>query len=345
MAMQIGKGAALTLALICLVGAGPAWANDKQNAATGATAVAQALIPSAVPSVANPRRIGEGPEGQVLVTDRRYGAVVAIDKQSLEPVWSASWSEGGPFGIAFAKKDVLVGNTVTKNVEVYRLRGTGGPDTLLEFDFNFGDVPEGAAGAIVNPIDVAYDRNEKLAFVLDGAAKSIGIYDKKGSLLRSFEPRGSDGLLLSPVSMDIDELRREILVADYGDPAAIFSNCSFCSATEPARIMIFSYEGALLDEIRGDGTSYFLTGFARLQGLAAGTDGRIFAADPLGGRILVFDRASGAILDELGVKGEEPGQLMAPSDLWLDPATGDLFISNNLGARRVEVLRGAGGQP
>ena len=140
-------------------------------------------------------------------------------------------------------------------------------------------------------------------------------------------------------------LRREILVADYGDPAAIFSNCSFCSANEPARIMIFSYEGALLDEIRGDGTTYFLTRFARLQGLAAGADGRIFAADPLGGRILVFDRVSGAILDRLGVKGEAPGQLMAPSDVWLDPATGDLFISNNLGARRVEVLRGAGGQP
>jgi hypothetical protein len=328
------KRIALPLALLCLAGAGPAWAQTEPDPA------------AAAPLLQNPRRIAGGPDGQILVTDRRYGAVVAVDKQTLQPVWSATLPEdGGPFGIAFAKKDVFLGNTATKNVEVYTLLGGGDPDSVLKFDFNFGDVPAGAMGGIENPIDVAFDGKEKLAFVLDGAAKSIGIYDKKGVLLRSFEPRGSGGLLLSPVSLDIDELRREILVADYGDPVAWMSGCTFCSANEPARIMIFSYEGDLLFEIRGDGTTHFLTSFARLQGLAASAGGRIFAADPLGARILVFDRFTGAILDELGVKGTEPGQLLAPSDVWLDGETGDLFISNNLGARRVEVLRGAGGQP
>ncbi|MDH5557818.1 MAG: NHL repeat-containing protein [Alphaproteobacteria bacterium] len=326
------------LAMLCLTGGGNVWAKDKGVSAT-------ALSSTLVPAVANPRRIAGGPDGQILVTDRRYGAVIAVDKQSLQPVWSATLPDGGPFGIAFTRKGIFVGNTATKNVEVYSLNGSGGPDTLLEFDRNLGDVPAGTIGTIENAIAVAADDKAKQIFVLDGAAKRISVFDRKGSLLRSFEPRGSDNLLLSPVSLAIDELRREILVADYGDPSAWLSNCSFCSANEPARIMIFSYEGDFLYEIRGDGTTHWLTSFARLQGLAASGDGRIFAADPLGARILVFDRFTGAILDELGVKGTNPGQLMAPSDLWLDIETGDLFISNNLGARRVEVLRGVGGQP
>ncbi len=79
--------------------------------------------------------------------------------------------------------------------------------------------------------------------------------------------------------------------------------------------------------------------------MAAAADGRVFAADPLGSRILVFDRFTGALLDELGVQGPAEGELMAPLDVWLEEGTGDLFISNNRGARRIEVLRGVGGQP
>ena len=324
----------LALALLCLAGAGPVWSQTESDPAT------------AVPQVQNPRRIAEGPNGQVLVTDRRYGTVVAVDRNSLEPVWSVPLpQEGAPFGLAVMKRLVFVGNTSTKNVEVYRIQGSGKPDTTLRFAYNLGKVPTGAIGPFENPIGIAADTNEKLVFVLDGAAKRIEVYKPNGSIQFGFEPRDSEGVLLSPVSLAVDELRREILVGDYGNPRPE-ADCSFCTytAAAPARILIYDYGGELLFEIRGDGTTHWSTWFARVQGMAASADGRIFAADPLGGRILVFDRYSGALLEELGTQGSEEGQLMLPLDVWLDRETGDLFVSNNRGARRVEVLRGVGGQ-
>lgn len=325
----------LALALLCLAGADPAWSQTAPDPAATA------------PLVQNPRRIAEGPNGQVLVTDRRHGAVVAVDGNSLEPVWSAPMGqEGAPFGLAVMKRLVIVGNTSTKNVEVYRIQGSGSPDTTLRFAYNLGKVPTGAIGPFENPIGIAADGNEKLVFVLDGAAKRIGVYKPTGSFQYAFEPRDSEGVLLSPVSLAVDELRREILIGDYGNPRPE-PDCSFCiyTAAAPARILIYDYGGELLFEIRGDGTTHWSARFARVQGMAASADGRIFAADPLGGRIFVFDRYSGALLEELGTQGAEEGQLMLPLDVWLDSESGDLFVSNNRGARRVEVLRGAGGPP
>jgi DNA-binding beta-propeller fold protein YncE len=335
-AMATGRmkriGLAALLAVLCLAAAGAARTQTDPVAAA--------------PRVENPRRVAEGPNGQVLVTDRRHGAVVAVDRSSLEPVWSAPLpEEGAPFGLAVTKGEVFVGNTGTKNVEVYKIYGSGEPDTTLRFKHNLGKVPTGAIGPFENPIGIAVDANEKLVFVLDGAAKRIEAYKPNGSFQYAFEPRDSDGALMSPVSLAVDELRREILVGDYGNPAPNWENCSFCGAAAPARILIYDYGGELLFEIRGDRSTHWSSGFARVQGMAASTDGRIFAADPLGGRILVFDRYSGALLQELGTQGPDEGQLMLPLDVWLDNETGDLFISNNRGVRGVEVLRGVGGQP
>ena len=83
----------------------------------------------------------------------------------------------------------------------------------------------------------------------------------------------------------------------------------------------------------------------RVQGISTSSDGGIFVADPLGGRILILDRTSGALLSEIGTEGQEPGQLMLPLDVLLDERTGDLFVVNNQGARRLEVFRGQGRQP
>lgn len=363
------------LALLCLAGAGPAWSQTEPDPAvtvplmqnplrTDEVRKRQMLVTdrryrlglrqtspapaAAVPQVQNPRRLAEGPNGQMLVTDRRHGAVIAVDRTSLLPVWSSPLpQEGAPFGLAVTKRRVYIGNTSTKNVEVYRSRGAGEPGTTLRFIYNLGNVPTGAIGPYENPIGIAADENKNLVFVLDGAAKRIDVFSvRRGSFRYSFEPRDSEGVLLSPVSLAVDKLRREILVGDYGNPRPE-PDCSFCiyTAAAPARILIYDYGGELLFEIRGDGTTHWSTSFARVQGMAASADGRIFAADPLGGRILVFDRYSGALLQELGTQGPAEGQLMLPLDVWLDEETGDLFISNNQGARRLEVLRGAGGPP
>jgi outer membrane protein assembly factor BamB len=285
-------------------------------------------------TIQNPRRLAEGPAGQLLVSDRA-GSVVAVRKDNLEPVWSVQLpEEGAPFGLASRKRLLFVGNTETRNVEVYRM--VGPPTNIrLRFQYNLGLTPPGETGSIERPIDIGFDSQTRLVFVLDGAAKQVKVFDRKGKLMDAFAPMDSVGDLLSPVSLAIDETRQEVLVGDYGDPSGFFRSRT------PARILIYDYSGALLSQIDGDGTAHITTRFARVQGLTTSSDGRIFAADPLGGRILVLDRDTGALLAEVGSEGPEPGQLMLPLDVHFDEMTGDLFVSNNRGARRIEVFRAA----
>jgi len=286
-------------------------------------------------SIQNPRRLAEGPAGQLLVSDRA-GSVVAVRKDNLEQVWSLRLPEdGAPFGLACRNRRLFVGNTETKNVEVYRMLGR--PAIVrLRFEYNLGLTPPGETGSIERPIDVGLDRRTQRVFVLDGAAKEVKVFDRRGRFDYAFAPADRVGEVLSPVSLAIDEARQEVLIGDYGDPSGFFRSRT------PARILIYDYSGALLSQIDGDGSTHETTRFARVQGLASSTDGRIFAADPLGGRILVLDRDTGAMLAEVGSEGPGPGQLMLPLDVHLDRRTGDLFVSNNRGARRIEVFRAAG---
>ncbi len=326
-----GRRTALAFVLaLAVMGAGCSDSKREQPAAAAAP-------PSAPPlRIDNVRRIAEGPAGQLLVSDRR-GWIVAVDKDSLQPVWGFQLpNEGAPFGVAAWNQLVFVGNTETKNVEVYRMGGSGGGSTTLSFEYNLGGTAAGATGTLQNPISIAIDQKAQRVFVLDGDEKKVKIYESTGAFVGAFEPRDSTGQLLSPVSLAVDETRQEVLVGDYGDPSGS------SRAKTPARILIYDYAGALLFQIKGDMTTHWSTRFARVQGMAASADGRIFAADPLGNRILVLNRDSGALLSELGTEGVQPGELMLPLDVMLDAKSGDLFVSNNRGARRVEALRGAG---
>ena len=308
--------------------------------------VAAALLPTAVQfaaalgypnsvwpqTIGDPRRIAEGPRGQVLLTDRR-GTIVAVDKESLQPVWSHQLpNEGAPFGLAVRNRLVYVGNTETMSVEAYRMQGLPDASMKLEFQYNLGY----QTGLIKNPISIAADPRGGLVFVLDGKEKQIKIFDEYGAFVTAFFPADQSGKVLSPVSVAVNGARREILVGDYGDPSGSFR------ATVPARILIYTFEGNLLFQINGDGSTHSTTRFARVQGIAAARDGRIFASDPLGARILVLDRTSGALIGTVGAAGDQPGQLMLPLDVFVDDKTGDVFVVNNAGARRVEVFRRAG---
>lgn len=306
--------------------------------AMGALMLALLLAPVAPAwpqTLQNPRRLTQGPGGHLLVSDRG-GSVVAVDKDSLEPVWSfALPEEGAPFGLAAWRRLLFVGNTETQNVEVYRMLGPP-TNVRLRFEYNLGFMPPGQPGPFAKPISIGVDSSERLVFVLDGATKAIRIFDLKGRFERSFQPADDEGVVLSPVSLAVDEARREVLVGDFGDPSGFFR------PRTAARILIYDYEGRLLFRIDGNGSTHETARFVRVQGIATTPDGRIFAADPLGSRILVLDRESGALLAEFGAEGSEPGQLMLPLDVHLDESNGDLFVSNNRGARRVEVFRNAG---
>ena len=295
-------------------------------------------------SLESPRRVVEGPSGQILVSDRFFSGIVAVDKSTLGVVWSHSLGEmGAPFGLAMRKDLLFVGDTITQNVLVFRINKlprreakAAGQTHTLEFLYNLGHTFPGQQGYFKNPIDIAVDSRKKQVFVLDGKDKKIKIYDIGGEFLREFAPTDSNGGLLSPVALAVDEARREVLVSDYGDPRGSFR------VTVPARILIYGYDGTLLTQINGDGKTSPNTLFTRPKGLVTDGAGHIFLATGMAGTVLVLDRTTGALLKQVGEPGRNPGQLSLPSDVFLNSKTGDLFVVDIMGARKLEVFRAAG---
>ena len=291
-------------------------------------------LPAAAQILESPMRIAEGSPGQILVSDHQQDVVFALDKKTLQVVWSFSLN-GTPVAVAQKGNLVFIGNATTRNVEVYRVKTTGGGrNTTLEFVFNLGLTPTGAPGTIQMPSDMALDRNLQFVFVLDSAEKKVKVFDFHGNFVQSLPPAGGTPLL-SPTALAVDELRQEVLVSDYGDPNGSFR------ANVPARILIYNYSGTLLKQIDGAAADPNAQ-FDRPQGLATDDLGRIFLAEALVGQVFVFDRESGAVVKKLGSFGEGPGQLELPLDLVLDKKSGDLFVTNNM-LKRIEVFRAAGG--
>jgi DNA-binding beta-propeller fold protein YncE len=274
-----------------------------------------------------------GPAGLLLVAERS-GSVVAVSKRTLNPIASFQLpNEGAPFGIATLNRLVFVGNTETQNVEVYRLYGPSLRGMQLRFVYNLGQTLAGETGTIAKPISIAVDGEAQLVFVLDGREKKVKIFNHRGPFVHDFRPVDGNGEVLSPVSLTVDPVRQEVLVGDYGDPSGSFS------ARTPARILIYDYQGALLSQINGDGSTHETTQFARVQGMATSPDGRIFAAEPLANHILVLDRNTGELLATVGNEGSKPGELRLPLDVLFDRRSGALFVSNNQGARKLELIK------
>lgn len=293
-----------------------------------------------LPNVISPREIAEGPPGQVLVADARASAIIGLDESTLEPVWSFPVPlEGQPFGLATNGRLVFVGNTSAGNVEVYRLMpnpNDPAQSAILEFQYNLGFTQPGQSGFNGRPNSIAVDAKKNRVFVLDSGDKKIKVFDVRGALLDIITPADSRGALLNPASIAVDSRRQELLISDFGDPSGFFS------VGIPGRILIYSTDGEYLFQINGDGSTHSGTLFLRPQGLAATASGRILVAEALSSRILVLDRNNGALLGEIGGPGSEPGQLRVPIDLCVDSQSGDVFVSNSRGARRVEVFRGVG---
>jgi DNA-binding beta-propeller fold protein YncE len=286
-------------------------------------------------SLRNPKRISEGPPGQILVSDRYLDSVLSLDEETLLPVWTLP-IEGSPFGVAQWRNRLFIGNTATANVEVYRVSKDG---ARVKFLFNLGHTISGQPGYIQKPTDIAFHRRSRQVYVLDSGDKKIKIYNLRGRFLSEFPVIDGQGRILAPVAFTVDEVRGEVLVSDYGDPAGFFS------ISVPARILIYDLTGNYLGQINGDGSTHPETKFLRPQGLVTDGMGRIFLAAALTGHILVLERATGVLLRKVGEPGSEPGELRLPVDVVLSPESGDLFVTNNMGARKIEVFRGVGRLP
>ena len=221
--------------------------------------------------------------------------------------------EGRPLGVAWSRGLVYVGNETAGTVEVYN------PGGKLLFRF-------GSEGSARVPQSIALDAGSGRVFVVDGLEKAIKVFDLNGSPVATITgDAAGNGKLVNPVACAVDPARSEVLVSDYGDPAASF----------PARIRIYDFSGNFVTALSGR-----TGGFSRPQGLFV-QGNLIFLADGMLGQVLVFDRTTLAKVKTLGSFGDAPGKLMLPLDVLVDPASADVFVTNNR-AGRVERFKKGG---
>ncbi len=271
----------------------------------------------------------------LVVTDYRNSVVSLLEPSTLE-VLASFPIEGRALSVATLDDTVFVGNDKKGSVEVYGWLGG------RQYTLGFGQI------SIAQPQDIAIDPDDALVFVADGGDDDIKVFQADGTYVRSIAGSGAY-LLLNPTAVAVDEANNRLIVSDYGAP--VFDLDDF--DPPPPRVLIFDYFGNPLDMIPGDGTSpaspsmgFGLPtddyGFSRPQGLAY-DNGYVFMVDCLRNVVLVFDiSGSPAGVKTLGEFGSGDGQLFFPLDVVVNPATKDVFVTDNRNAR--VVVFAAGGQ-
>lgn len=251
-------------------------------------------------AASSPVRIAEGPKDTVLVSDYRRQSIVHVDLKNLKQRRKLR-IDGKPLGVVWADGLLYVGNESRGQVEVY-----GSGSKLIR--------AIGEPGGMI-PNDLAIDREGGRLFVADCRDRAVKAFSLDGDYL--FNVGAAD--LAQPVALSFDPQRRELLVSDFGRPEAGI----------PPAVYIFDGEGTQLARIPGSqktGMFSSSTTFLRPQGVI-GSDGKVFLVDSFLGRLLVLDRASGALLAsfETSSSGEK---LQLPLDPYLLPG-GDVLVTNN----------------
>jgi DNA-binding beta-propeller fold protein YncE len=262
-------------------------------------------------SLHSPLRLTQTAEGHLLVSDYRLGSILTIRSTSLKVIRCFPL-EGKPLGIAYARGHIYVGNETSQRIEVYNRAGKKLKKPVFQ-------------EPLAKPADLAVDVGMDCLFAVAGEEKSVKVFSLKGEFLRSFPAGDPDNpLLANPTGITVDTVNREVFVSDYGDPGKSIA----------PRIQVFDYQGSLVGTISGQGSGMLgQPRFSRPQGLAVDNAACVFLVDCYSSEILVLDRYSGALLKTMGGFGTEPGKLLLPLDIVIEPLSNDLYITNNRAAR------------
>jgi len=305
-------GAALVLAVTSGLTRPPPTSIGGQNV------TARPLDP--VPRMSSPTRVAVDGSGALVVSDYQSRAVYVIDPASLATLRSFR-VDGRPTGVAELGGIVFVGNETARQVEMYTAWGE-----------RIGAL--GGGVKVDAPTDMAVDAAAALLFVVDGGADEVKVFDlgtPGGPLVGTIGGPGLTALdLQNPTGVVLDTAAMQVLVADYGDPAA---------ETDP-RVVTYAYDGTPIGVLSGDEGALGFA-FSKPQGLMLNDAGRLFVVDAFLGRVIVYDRATGTKLNEIGTFGTGAGELRLPLDAVILGPAQDLYVTNN-GSGRIELFAGGG---
>ncbi len=277
--------------------------------------------------ISYPTRVALGSDGTTVVSDARLGSVFVLDGQ-LRVVRELK-QIARPLGVARDTQGrIYVGSGVHQTIEVYNAFGG--------FKRRIGE------GRLLMPNDLALDREGRL-YVADSTGHRVQVFEADGSYAQTIGANPADGVTLRfPTSVAVSYL---------GDGAIASEGELYVADQGSGRILVFDLEGRLLRQFgeRAAAFSSALTGqFARLQGLALGSDGTLHALDSQLGTVQVFGAMSGRFLYQYGRMGRDAGRLLLPLDVAVR-ADGTALITNAGNGRleqfSVAVAGGSGGTP
>lgn len=255
-----------------------------------------------------PIDVAIGPDGTVAVAEihRKKICLYGQDKKLISVLPLAEQ----PLCVAFsAGGDLYVG---VRNDVIFMDRSGEVTDRLSRHGIAFQSVSDIAAGG-----------NGKI-YVLDREANKVTIVGPGGEMESSFgEPGTGPGQFRQPSGIAVSPAGGELIVADAGN----------------SRVQIFSEDGRFGKMFgehikQTEGVWQLLGTFARMSGVSADGQGRIYVSDSGLDHIQIFD-ISGNHAGFLGRVGERAGRFRVPSGMAVS-GDGRMFVASTAGSEVKE---------
>jgi len=266
-----------------------------------------------------------------------YGNIIYAQETSFDSDHMFSVTQGlqSPVRIAIDKQDIIyVTDAFQKCIVRYDTTGNflgtinpgGIPISIAINDENQIFIGDGETGTILKldetgiatefytetvfPSSMVFSP-DNLLYVVDSKLKQVIVLDLFGNVVRTI----GDGTLILPTGIAYDHRNNQVCVSEHGGIGTGFKPL--------VKIWIFDLQGNLIRSLgshgNGDGQFY------RIQGLAVGRCGKIYATDPFQATVSVFDEAG--FVAKFGEYGKELGQLNAPVDIVVD-SRGHIWITS-----------------
>lgn len=242
--------------------------------------------------------------GRIYVTDVGRQAVFVFDGQTgTLDVWE--WAEKGtnfynPIGIVLGEKnEIFITDAQLKKIYVLD-RNTGEP--IRQFGHKL----------LKRPTGLARDPLTGHLYVSDTQGQNIKMFNNKGELLDVIGKRG-----IEPGQFN------------YPTYLSFNNNQLYVSDTMNARIQVLTPDGSAIKSIGKRGV--FIGNFMRPKGVAADSDGNVYAIESYYDHLLIFN-SKGDFLLPIGGAGKYSGRFFLPAGVWIDQKN-RVYIADMLNGR------------
>jgi DNA-binding beta-propeller fold protein YncE len=264
-----------------------------------------------------------------------------------------------PWGVAAFDGKVYVGDTISRRVHVFDMRGK-----------KYSTIADQGVGALAKPLDMTTDGNG-LLYVCDNAGRRVVVFDTEGKFVRSI-----GGNLQRPSGVAVNKDGSRIYVVDTGGvtsekhqivmfdaagkelgtigtrgsaPGQLNLPLSVTYSVANDHIYVVDGGNFRVSEFAADGAFVKAFGdigrssgqFARPKAITSDRDGNVYVTDAAFGNFQIFG-PDGKLLLDVGGRGAsgQGGEFMLPAGITVDKSDGRVYVVDQF-FPKVDVFRPA----